>query len=147
MTHLDLGLNALVGLFERLFLAGMKFLLVDLVLHVSLGLDLILLCFQIIDLGFLLGLLFLLLLSHFALFGDAFFLLFLLGLDSILCTLVGVLLTDLLLNILLVGEFVDGFKIVARRIIIVAHRIEDALVGQKIIPVSKLDSLSGAFAQ
>lgn len=124
-----------------------KLLLVDLVFEFSLSLDLLFLCFKIIDLGFLLGLFLLTLLGLNAFLTDFLLLLFLLGLDSLLCALVGMLLTDLFLDILLVGEFVDGLKIVARRIIVVAVRIEDALVGQKIIPVSKLDSLSGAFAQ
>lgn len=147
VTHLDLSLDALVGLVECLSLTLGQLFLRDLLLEVSLGLDLFLLRLETVDLGLLLGLFSFALLGSLALSGDAFLSLLLLSLDSLLSTHMGVLLTELFFDVLLVRELVDGLKIVARGIIVVAVCVENALVGQKIIPVSKADSLRGAFSQ
>jgi len=109
-------------------------------------LDLVLLGSESVDLSHFLGFLILTFFGSYTLFGNAFFSSLLLALDGFLSTFVGVLLTDICLNLLFMGVFVDSIEILSRRIIIVAVCVEDTLVCQKIIPVIEADSLRCAFS-
>lgn len=149
LTHLDFSLNALVGLSKCLFLTLLELLVVDALLHLRLLLDLVLLGLQGVDLSLLQALLVLTLLLSFALTFHTVILLLLLLLDCLLSTLVGVLLTNALLDLLLVGELVDGLEVGVGGIVIVALRVEDALalVREEVVPVLEAHGLRSAFSQ
>jgi len=89
------------------------------------------------------------LLLSFALTVHTVILLLLLLLDCLLSTLVGVLLTNALLDLLLVGELVDGLEVGVGGVVIVALRVEDALalVREEVVPVLEAHGLRSAFSQ
>jgi hypothetical protein len=145
-AHFDFSSNTLIGFLKRLILTLCKLLSMNLFLELCLFIDLNLLGLESIDLSIFLGFLSLTFIGSFTLFGNAFFSSLLLTLDSFLSTFVGVLLTDLCLNLLFMGVFVDGIEIGSRRIIVVAIGVEDALVRQKIIPVIEADSFRCALS-